>query len=131
MSNTKKNYMYNAMYQLLVIALPLITAPYISRVIGAEGLGVYSYSYSITQYFVLFTMLGVNNYGNRSIAQSRDNIEKMQKMFWGIYYLQIFLGIFMSILFFIFVVLFCKENKYIFILHIEKHLCLKSMYIFA
>lgn len=116
MSSIKKNYMYNVMYQLLIIALPLITAPYISRVIGAEGLGIYSYSYSITQYFVLFTMMGVNNYGNRSIAETRDNKEKMQKTFWGIYYFQIFLGVFMSILFFIFLVFFCKENKYIFIL---------------
>lgn len=114
MSSIKKNYMYNVFYQMLIIILPLITAPYISRVVGAERLGIYSYSYSITHYFVLFTLLGVNNYGNRSIAQVRDNREKMQQKFWEIYFLQLILGLMMSLLFFAYIVVFCEENKGIF-----------------
>ena len=50
----KKNYMYNLIYQILVIILPLITTPYLSRVLGAEGIGIYSYTLSITTYFILF-----------------------------------------------------------------------------
>ena len=53
-SSIKKNLAYQMIYEILIIILPFITSPYIARVIGAEGLGVYSYSYSIAYYFVLF-----------------------------------------------------------------------------
>ena len=60
--NIKKNFIYNVLYQILIMILPLITTPYIARVIGANGVGVQSYTYSVVNYFVLFAMLGVNNY---------------------------------------------------------------------
>ena len=62
---TKVNFLYNMVYQVALMILPLITMPYVSRVLGAEGIGTYSYTYSIAQYFLLFGMLGVENYGNR------------------------------------------------------------------
>ena len=88
MPSLKKNVAYNFAYQLLILALPLVTAPYLSRVIGAEGVGVYSYSYSIATYFVYFVMLGLNNYGNRSIAAVQDDRAERSKSFWEIYAMQ-------------------------------------------
>ena len=79
--SVKKNFIYNLSYQILVMILPLITTPYISRVIGAEGVGIQSYTYSIANYFVLFAMLGVNNHGNRSIAMVRNDQEKLNRTF--------------------------------------------------
>ena len=79
-SSIKKNFIYQMMYEVLAIILPFVTSPYISRVIGAEGLGIYSFSYSVAYYFVLFSMLGLKNYGNRSIAQIRNNQEKMNRI---------------------------------------------------
>ena len=61
-SSLKGNFIYNTIYQILILILPLITAPYVSRVIGSEGNGIYSYTYSVVQYFVLFAMLGLSNY---------------------------------------------------------------------
>ena len=81
MSSIKKNFSYNIIYQILMILIPLITAPYISRVLGAEGVGIYSYTYSIANYFMLFAMLGINNYGNRCIAKSKVNKENLDKDF--------------------------------------------------
>ena len=43
-----KNYLYNVSYQILVMILPIITTPYVSRVLGAENIGIYSYTLSIT-----------------------------------------------------------------------------------
>ncbi|WP_044918327.1 flippase [Enterocloster clostridioformis] len=80
-SSVKKNFFYQIIYELLVLILPFITSPYIARVLGAEGLGIYSYSYSIAYYFVLFSMLGLKNYGNRAIAQARDNENKLNRTF--------------------------------------------------
>ena len=93
MNVIKKNFIYNSIYQILIIIIPLITTPYISRVIGAEGIGVYSYNYSIANYFSIFIMLGLNNYGNRSIAQIRNNKEGLSKTFFSIYLMQLFMGL--------------------------------------
>ena len=67
----------------------MITTPYISRILGAEGIGQYSFQRSIAAYFVLFGMLGFNNYGNRTIAACRDNIELRRTTFFEIYFLQL------------------------------------------
>ena len=89
MKNVRRNFLYNLFYQILTFLLPLITTPYLSRVLGAEKTGVYSYSYSVAYYFVLFAMLGLNNYGNREIAKIRDDRYQRSKLFWEIYGLQV------------------------------------------
>jgi O-antigen/teichoic acid export membrane protein len=55
------------------MALPLITVPYISRVLKPEGVGIYAYTNSIVQYFMLLAMLGIGTYGNKMVAIARDN----------------------------------------------------------
>ena len=84
----KTNLLYNTIYQITVTILPLITTPYLSRVVAAKGIGVYSYYNSITTYFMYFGMLGISNYGNRSIAKT-NSLEKRNEKFSSIYYLQI------------------------------------------
>lgn len=76
-----RNYLYNLTYQILILILPLITTPYLSRVLGAEGIGIYSYTYTIVTYFVLFGSLGVALYGQREIAYAQDNPEQRKKVF--------------------------------------------------
>jgi O-antigen/teichoic acid export membrane protein len=76
-----KNYIYNMVYQVLILILPLITTPYLSRVLGAEGIGIYSYTYAIVTYFILFGSLGVALYGQREIAYAQENAEARKKVF--------------------------------------------------
>lgn len=76
MSSVKKNYIYNVIYEILLIIIPLITSPYISRVLGAEQVGVYSYCYSVVSYFMLFARLGIVNHGSRSIAAASNEQER-------------------------------------------------------
>lgn len=116
MSDIKKNYLYSICYQILIMALPLITSPYISRVMGVEGVGIFSYTYSIVSYFMLFSMLGVANYGNRAIAQVRDSKEEVSFRFWSIYSLQIITGIISLSLYFILINNF--DQKYIDVLKV-------------
>ena len=73
----KKNFVYNLVYQVLAMIIPILTAPYLARTLGAAGIGTYSYTHSIVYYFMLLTMLGINNYGNRTIAKVRDDKEKL------------------------------------------------------
>lgn len=76
-----KNYIYNMVYQVLTLILPLITTPYLSRVLGAEGNGIYSYTYAIVTYFILFGSLGVALYGQREIAYAQEYPKKRKKIF--------------------------------------------------
>ena len=81
-----KNYAYNLSYQLLVIILPIITTPYVTRVFSSDDLGTYGYYNSIVTYFILLATLGVANYGTKEISGNRKTI---RKNFWGIYTLQL------------------------------------------
>lgn len=84
-----KNFLYNVSYQLLTLLLPLITVPYVSKILGASGIGDYAFTYANTQYFVLFGMVGITLYGNREIAYVRDNPKKLKETFFSIYVLQL------------------------------------------
>lgn len=82
------NIIYNIVYQLLIVIVPLVTAPYLSRKLGAEVIGTYSYVSSISTYFTLFAMLGISTYGNRLIARNRDDIDNLSCCFWSLYLIQ-------------------------------------------
>lgn len=101
-----KNFLYNVSYQLLVIILPLITVPYVSNILGAEGIGDYAFTYANMQYFVIFGMVGITLYGNRQIAYVRDNKEKLRNTFFSIYTLQLITTTISFILYLIFVLVF-------------------------
>ena len=116
MSGLKKNFLYQTGYQILTTALPVITSPYLSRVLGSEGLGIYSYTSSIVNYFVLFAMMGLNNYGTRSIALVRNDREKLNNTFSEIYYLQIILSLISFISYYVFILYFMKSNLIIYVI---------------
>ena len=80
----KKNIAISTLYQILIIILPLITAPYIARVLGPDQSGVYDYTNSIMTYFAMFAALGTASYGVREIARVRDDVAMRSKLFWEI-----------------------------------------------
>ncbi len=88
MSSAKKNFIYNSLYELLVIAVPLVTTPYLARVLGPTQLGKYAYAYAIAYYFVMFMQLGMRNYGTRTIAKSRQDKSTLSRTFWELFSLQ-------------------------------------------
>jgi O-antigen/teichoic acid export membrane protein len=104
-----KNYLYNLFYQILVIVMPLITTPYLSRVLGAEAIGIYSYTLSIATYFILFGTLGISLYGQREIAYVQEDDKKRSITFWEILFLKI---ITMTISIFIFWVTYGMHGQY-------------------
>lgn len=104
-----KNYIYNLMYQILIIILPLITTPYLSRVLGAENIGIYSYTLSITTYFILFGSLGVSMYGQREIAYVQEDVKKRSKAFIEILLMR-FITLGVSLL--LFYSCFCINGQY-------------------
>ena len=104
-----KNYLYNLTYQILILVLPLITTPYLARVLGATGTGIYSYTYTIVNYFVLFGSLGVSLYGQREIAYAQQKKHKRKKIFIE---LVTFRFITIAIAIFIYYMFFIKTGVY-------------------
>lgn len=94
MSKLKKNLIFNIIYQILILFLPLVTSSYLARIVGADGVGRYSYSYSIALYFTYFTILGLQKYGNRVIASVQKNTIERSRNFCEIYTMQIFCFLF-------------------------------------
>ncbi len=79
MNSLKVNFALTAIRTTLTFLLPIITFPYISRVLEPSGIGKVEFANSIVSYFVLFTALGVPTYGMREIARVRDNIKNLSK----------------------------------------------------
>ena len=104
-----KNYIYNVLYEILAIIIPLITTPYLSRVLGAEKIGIYSYTLSIVTYFILFGSLGVAMYGKREIAFVQNDEQKRSKAFLEIFFLRM-ITLSLSMIFFYFS--FCYSGDY-------------------
>ncbi len=84
MDKMKRNYILNTVFQVLRLLTPLVVTPYISRVLGVDGVGIFSYTYSIQYYFSIFAVLGATGYGAREIARSRDSGEETSRLFWEI-----------------------------------------------
>lgn len=93
MSSIKKNFIWNSSYQVLRVATPLLTTPYLARVLGSEQMGVYSYTYAIAYYAQLFCIMGLNQYGTREIAKARGGRDGLSRTFWGIWAMQACIGV--------------------------------------
>ncbi len=112
-NSVKVNYIFSLTYQILSIIAPIITTPYISRVLGPEGIGIYSYTNSIVTYFTIFGVLGLGTYGQLSIAKVKDDKAVRSQIFCNIECVRIILHLFCLIAY---VGLICvvSENKNIY-----------------
>lgn len=76
------NYIFHTLQQLLAMLLPLITTPYVSRILEADGVGINSYVTANVTYFTIFSWLGIAGYGRREIAAQQNNKQEASKIFW-------------------------------------------------
>ncbi|EML6323438.1 oligosaccharide flippase family protein [Bacillus cereus] len=115
MNKLISNYIYNTLYQVLILLIPIITIPYVSRVLGPEGVGINAYSLSIVQVFMLFAVLGIPLYGNRQVASVKQQGKKiMSQNFWDVYLIQLISSFLFVILYFGFVFFYVENNQLIF-----------------
>lgn len=107
----KKNYIYNISYQIFVAMVPLITTPYISRILGIDGIGINSYTYSMVRYFWLLSALGTATYGIRIIGISQEDREKRTFEFWNLLALKFILSSICIIVYLIYIVMIAEYKK--------------------
>ncbi|MFI3214116.1 MAG: flippase [Eubacteriales bacterium] len=96
----KENMMYNVGYQFINLLVPLATIPYISRILGVNGVGLYSFTFSIVSIATTFAALGGDAHGNRCIASSKEDVKERSKEFIGVFIVQI-VASFISIVFYL------------------------------
>lgn len=80
-NSIKKNFIYNSLMLIFNIGFPLITAPYVSRVLGVAQIGEINFASSFVNWFVLLSSLGFTTYGIREIARIREDRERLNKVF--------------------------------------------------
>ena len=73
MASITRNFAYNALLNLSRVIFPLITAPYISRVLEPDGIGLFNFANTYAGYFALFAVLGIPTYGIREVAKLHDD----------------------------------------------------------
>ncbi len=115
----KSNVLLSLLYQVLTMITPLVTAPYISRVLGADGIGVYSYTNSFQVYFSMFATLGTLSYGSREIARVRDSLEKRSRLFWEIELLTVCTTVISMVIWFLWTYIQKRYRSFYFILAIH------------
>ena len=117
-NSIKKNYLYNLAYQVLAIIVPFITTPYVSRVLGAQGIGDYSYTYGIVTYFGIFAMTGTATYGMREIAKlQHDNASRSNK-FWEIFAFRLICTLVVTVAYIIFLFNFMLEYRDLYLINL-------------
>ena len=109
----KRNYIYNLLYEVVLIITPFITTPYVSRVLGADGVGVYSFTYSIVTYFILIAGLGTTKFGQREVSYFQSDIESRSVAFWNTELIRISTTSLMLVCYLAFS-FFQKENRIIY-----------------
>lgn len=107
-----KNFFWNSGYQVFLLLVPFITVPYISKVLGPTGVGINAYTNSITQYFILAGTLGINLYGNRQIAYTRDNEHMLSQTFWELVFMKAMLIVVAIFAFALYLSIFAEYQKF-------------------
>ena len=107
----RKNTLYNIAYRVFSVLLPLVTAPYLSRVCGQHGVGLYSYAWNISYIFVLLGTLGLENYGVRAISRVRDDPASLSRTFSAIFRMQRIVASIVLVFWLLYVFFIAGEEK--------------------
>lgn len=102
-SRLKKNYVYNLLSQLLTIIIPVITTPYVSRVLGAQAIGDFGYTTGIVSYFCMVAMLGTANYAQREIARRHKSKNEVSCIFFEILSIRIVMILIVLVFYLVFI----------------------------
>ena len=108
---TQKNIFYNVLLAISQVLFPLITFPYLARVLGPENIGKLNFSESIAKYFILLAALGIPIYGVREIAKKMNEKKELSILFSEIFLINLITTIFLSILIFFELILSSIKRK--------------------
>lgn len=114
----KRNFLYNILLNISKVIFPLITAPYVSRVLEPNGVGLFNFANTYANWFALFAALGIPYYGIREIAKIKNNIVLQRIFVSEIISLSIISTLLCTVLMFISLIIIpqLNENYFIFLI---------------
>lgn len=107
-----KNIIYNSIKTCLSIVFPLVTFPYISRVLQAENVGKLNFSQSIVSYFALLASLGISTYAIRECSKVRDNRKELSEIASELFSIDLYTSIFAILLLMVVMTFYKKIHGY-------------------
>ncbi|KRO08747.1 polysaccharide biosynthesis family protein [Lactiplantibacillus xiangfangensis] len=116
MKRTVSNIFYNSLYQVLILFVPLLTIPYVSRVLGTDGVGVNALVTSVANFFGTIIVIGLYQLGAREIAKASR--QKLRATFWALWKLQLYSGVIVILLYVISTLVFVDKNKLYYVLEV-------------
>lgn len=108
----KKNFIYSSILTIASYIFPLLTFPYVTRVLGVNNLGIYNFIDSIVHYFSIFSMLGIATVGIREIAKNKNNKDALSKAFSSLLTLNLLITLFIVVIFLVFA--FCSTKLHLY-----------------
>lgn len=115
--NIFKNIGYNIIYQVLVVIIPFLTIPYLTRIFSPETLGLYSYIIAICSIFMIIGQFGILNYGAKEIAVSNINKQNITNRFLQLWIIQIMMTTISLVLYFSIIFMFFESNLSFFLIN--------------
>lgn len=94
----KRDFGYNFILTICNYIFPLLTYPYVSRILGVTNIGICNFVDSIINYFILFSMLGVGSYGVREIAKWKNDQQKLNEVFSNLFLVNVLMTIVSTVL---------------------------------
>ena len=95
------NFVMNAILTMSQFLFPLITFPYISRILLPTGTGKVSFATSVVSYFALFAQLGIPTYGIRACAKVRDDRKALERTVQELFLINLIMSILAYIVLFL------------------------------
>lgn len=117
-SSLKFNMLLNSIRGVMGILFPLITFPYVSRVLAAENIGKYNFANSVISYFILFSALGIYSYSVREGARFRNDRERLKKFGDEVFSINVFSTVVAYVLLIITILLVSKLQNYLVLLFV-------------
>ena len=115
-SKLTTNVIFQTAYQIVSLIVPFITAPYISRIFNARLIGEQSYSVTVSNYFVMFAMLGIANLGARNIAKVKQDKKMIDYEFSRLFYCHLLISVFALLCYLIFLFVYKTDFKFLFVI---------------
>lgn len=114
----KVNYFYSTILTIINMIFPLMTAPYLSYILGADNIGKVNYATSIINWILIFTGFGIPRYGIREIARNRDDKDKLSNSFWNLLFIQLVLSVIAVIIYLVIIFSFdvFREELYLYLI---------------
>ncbi|HAS92068.1 MAG TPA: flippase [Clostridiales bacterium] len=109
--SAKKNFIYQFGYQFVILVIPLIVSPYLTRTLGSRALGIYTYTYSIAYYFVIVAMLGISKHGQRIVAARKRDLLKLRRTVWSLTTLHIIVSIAVFVVYLLYALLLSRSER--------------------